>query len=111
MNRRKALSQATGAAFAVLAAARGASADSDLTMADLDIGGKPVASSVADLSAEEAAPIQLVTLEAGKPKPKKDTPAARLKELTSRRDLTDKEKKELRRLKADEMCEMLGKGC
>jgi hypothetical protein len=41
-------------------------------------------------------------------------PAARLKELTERNargELSEKEKKELRKLKADEMCEMLGRGC
>jgi len=36
---------------------------------------------------------------------------ARIKELQSQGSLTDKEKKELKRLKAEEMCEMLGKGC
>ena len=49
----------------------------------------------------------MVTLEpAGAAKAKKDTPATRIKELQAKGSLTDKEKKELRRLKADEMCEM-----
>ena len=42
---------------------------------------------------------------------KKSSKYDRMRELQSKFNLTDKEKKELRRLKADEMCEMLGKGC
>ena len=37
--------------------------------------------------------------------------AMRIKELESRGGLDKKEQAELRRLKQDEMCEMLGKGC
>ena len=40
-----------------------------------------------------------------------DTPAMRIKELEAKKDKTDKEKKELRRLKSEEMCELLGRGC
>ena len=42
---------------------------------------------------------------------KKETPASRIKALQAKKDLTKQEKSELRRLKADEMCELLGKGC
>lgn len=34
-----------------------------------------------------------------------------LQELQAKGNLTDKERKELKRLKSEEMCEMLGKGC
>ena len=34
-----------------------------------------------------------------------------IQELQAKGGLTDKEKKELKRLKAEEMCEMLGRGC
>ena len=51
-----------------------------------------------------------VTLSDG-PKTKKSGPFERMKELQAKGNLTDKEKKELRRLKSEEMCEMLGKGC
>ena len=34
-----------------------------------------------------------------------------MQELQAKGNLTDKEKKELKRLKQEEMCEMLGKGC
>lgn len=144
-DRRQAVGQAALAATLILS--QSASALSDLTMNDLDVGGgSSVAVSVGDLSASEAEPIKIgvVTLEAGQKKPKKDTPASRIKELQSKGSLTDKEKKvcgrpdnmpydpqciashdfgsctcacffcdmqELRQLKADEMCEMLGRGC
>ena len=81
-----------------------------------------------DLSAPEepkpaAAPAEpprevmtMVTLEPGVAAKKKMTPALRIKELEEKGGfglggLSDKEKKELRRLKSEEMCEMLGKGC
>jgi hypothetical protein len=34
-----------------------------------------------------------------------------LQELQAKGNLTEKERKELKRLKSEEMCEMLGKGC
>ena len=34
-----------------------------------------------------------------------------VQELQAKGGLTEKEKKELKRLKAEEMCEMLGRGC
>jgi len=86
---------------------------SALALSDLDMDDSsgPVVSSVGDLDAAEPIKIGVVTLDASGKKPKKDTPANRLKELQAKKDLTDKEKKELRQLKADEMCEMLGRGC
>ena len=75
-----------------------------------------------DLSAPPAAPVtpgfetqkmELTSVD-GAAKPKKATPATRYKELLAKQKnegLTDKEKKEFKKLKADEMCEMLGKGC
>jgi len=63
-----------------------------------------------DMSGAE--PMQVLTLTDGtKPKRKENTPANRIKELQAKRDITDKEKKELRRLKSEEMCELLGRGC
>ena len=56
-------------------------------------------------------PFAVATLGDATKKPKKDTPGQRIKDLEAKSDKTDKEKKELRRLKADEMCEMLGRGC
>lgn len=81
---------------------------------------------LADLDSFEAAPVPMKTqtiepvgeaiaitmTDAGAPKKmNKDSPGYRIKELEAKRDKTEKEKKELRRLKADEMCEMLGRGC
>ena len=77
---------------------------------------------LADLDAEEPSAPAVATRDAGfqavtlsdatKPKKKEmSTPAQRLKELQAKGNLSDKEKKELRKLKADEMCEMLGRGC
>ena len=54
----------------------------------------------------------MVTLEPGVARPKKMTPAMRIKELEARKSQLDKkELAELRRLKQEEMCDMLGKGC
>mmetsp|Transcript_49817 Transcript_49817/g.161436 ORF Transcript_49817/g.161436 Transcript_49817/m.161436 type:complete len:139 (-) Transcript_49817:142-558(-) len=75
-----------------------------------------------DAPEEAAAPIkvsavQAVTIDASKPKqPKVAKQYARMEELKKKGDLgggglTDKERKELNRLKAEEMCEMLGRGC
>ena len=48
----------------------------------------------------------------GAAKPKVNSTTQRIKDLKALGGkATDKEKKELRRLKQDEMCEMLGKGC
>ena len=55
--------------------------------------------------------LTMVTLEPGQKKKKKDTPAERIKELKAKGGLTDKEKKELRRLQQEEMCDLLGRGC
>ena len=49
-----------------------------------------------------AEPMMLVVTEGARAK-KKDTPATRIKELQTKGNLTDKEKKELRRLKSEEV--------
>ena len=92
---------------------RVAGALSDLTMDDLEVGGPSVAAAVGDLSVSDDGftKIGVVSLDANGKKAKKDTPANRLKELQAIKNPTEKEKKELRKLKADEMCEMLGRGC
>jgi len=123
-----AVARAAALAAAVLLA-QSVTAESDLGLADLDAGGgQSVAAPVTDLSpASEPIgqsvaapvtdlspafePIKMKVVGVDDAKPKKVTPASRLKELQAKKDLTDKEKKELRRLKADEMCELLGKGC
>ena len=72
-----------------------------------------------DLSAPEPAgpdskPIGITVISAGDAaaKPKAQTPAQRIKELSAKGGaMTDKEKKELKRLKQEEMCELLGRGC
>ena len=76
-----------------------------------------------DLSAPEASQSLPAPVESGflaavavdptvkKSKSKINGAYSRIKELQSQGSLTDKEKKELKRLKAEEMCEMLGKGC
>lgn len=103
MPRRAALMRATTAAIGLAGLPHAALAD----LMDLDLGEADAPAPMAI----KAEPIKMVT--AGEPKPKKELsgPAARLKELQSKNSLTDKEKKELRKLKADEMCEMLGRGC
>ncbi len=82
-------------------------------LADLDDGyaaAKPVP--VATRAADSGDSFQVLTLtEGSRPKRKMSTPAMRIKELEEKRDKTDKEKKELRRLKSEEMCELLGRGC
>ena len=63
-----------------------------------------------DLDAPAFEPLKVVSLQE-KDAAKKETPASRIKALQAKKDLTKQEKSELRRLKADEMCELLGKGC
>ena len=93
-----------GALAAVAAAPWAAHAEKVLTMDD-------------DLSAPEPEPIEFgkplsISVEDAGVKKKKIGPAERIKELEAKGgQRTDKEKKELRKLKQDEMCEMLGKGC
>jgi len=112
LGRRAVAAQAASFAAALVLSQQDASALSDLNMGEMDIGSsKPAASSVGDIDMGEPIKIGVVTLDANGKKPKKDTPASRLKELQAKGNLTDKEKKELRQLKADEMCEMLGRGC
>ena len=66
-----------------------------------------------DLSAPGPAPVMISTYAPGEKREekKRDGPYQRIKELQAKGGLTDKEKKELKRLKAEEMCEMLGRGC
>ncbi len=70
---------------------------------------------LADLDAAE--PIKLVSpnavgvVDAGSKPAAPKGAYARMKELQAKGNLSDKEKKELKRLKQEEMCEMLGKGC
>jgi len=78
------------------------------------LNSAPNVAVVDDLSAAEPVALSVVTLTPGGSKKKKDTPASRLKELQelqAKGTISDKEKKEMRKLKADEMCEMLGRGC
>ena len=78
--------------------------------------GKPVSAAetppqkLDDLDAPAFEPLKVVSLQE-KDAAKKETPASRIKALQAKKDLTKQEKSELRRLKADEMCELLGKGC
>lgn len=77
---------------------------------DLDSLSAPSAPTV--MKAVDAKPITVtVTVQTAASKPAEKTPYARIKELQQKGNLTKEEQKELRRLKADEMCEMLGRGC
>ena len=74
-------------------------------LADLDAveGAAPV-----PMETVSSAPaIQMITLDAEGKKPKQliATPGARIKELEAKKDKSEKEKKELRKLKSDEVCE------
>ena len=107
--RRAVLQQASTAAAFAAAAAFGPPRAALADLADLD-AEEPVGAAMAP---KEAA-VQVITMEDATAKPKKkemSTPGQRLKELQAKGNLSDKEKKELRKLKADEMCEMLGRGC
>jgi len=75
-----------------------------------DLGDLSAPSSADEKMEPMSITMSVVTKDASSKK-QKDTPFSRLKELQTKGNLTDKEKKELRRLKADEMCEMLGRGC
>ena len=117
LGRRAAISQ--GAALLGLvhvAASKVANAAPPPDLSDLDMGeplsSAPKISIVEDLSVAEPQKLEMVTLSASGAKAKKETPASRLKELQAKGgSITEKEKQEMRRLKADEMCEMLGRGC
>ena len=78
---------------------------------DLSAPAEPAHATPASHAAPPPEEMTIVTLEPGVARPKKLTPAMRIKELESRGGLDKKEQAELRRLKQDEMCEMLGKGC
>merc|ERR1719291_938031 len=105
---RRAVLDSTAAASAMLLASRPCHAAQILDLAD-ELSA-PASSSAADPFAPQ--PIAIEAVPAGsKPKKSKSGPYERIKELQSKGSLSDKERKELKRLKADEMCEMLGKGC
>ena len=88
------------AASALAAVPQAARAD----LADLDAGDSAAPVPMETISSGEA--VQMITLSDGAKKPKKiSTPGARIKELEAKKDKTDKEKKELRKLKSDEVCE------
>ena len=99
---RRAVLQRAAAAAAAASFAVPQIALADLV--DLDDAG-PAQAAVAPKA------VAITMQDAGAKKEKLSTPASRLKELQAKKDLTDKEKKEMRQLKADEMCEMLGRGC
>ena len=111
--RRAILNQA--ASFAAAAALLPLPAIADLGDLDMGEAPPPVAMKVESLAIEPAADsgggVALTMVDAGVKKKKEDTPASRIKELKAKGSLTDKERKELKRLVADEMCEMLGRGC
>ena len=111
--RRAILNQA--ASFAAAAALLPLPAIADLGDLDMGEAPPPVAMKVESLAIEPAADsgggVALTMVDAGVKKKKEDTPASRIKELKAKGSLTDKERKELKRLIADEMCEMLGRGC
>lgn len=76
---------------------------------DLEDLSAPAPLAAKPIEPSNAVAVSVVTKDASA---KKDTPYSRIKELQAKgNNLTDKEKKELRRLKAEEMCEMLGRGC
>ncbi|KAL1496357.1 hypothetical protein AB1Y20_016313 [Prymnesium parvum] len=81
-----------------------------LALEDLDDIAAPSAGNAKPIQANPIS-LSVVTRDGSAKKVEKDSPYARIKELQQKSSLTDKEKKELRRLKADEMCEMLGRGC
>ena len=102
------------AAFAAAAAAAGlaapAFAEQVLTM-DADLSAPSEAPAEKTPAELESGFVAVLSAEEAK-KIRKKTPAQRIKELEAMGgSKTDKEKKELKRLKAEEMCELLGKGC
>mmetsp|Transcript_65434 Transcript_65434/g.108769 ORF Transcript_65434/g.108769 Transcript_65434/m.108769 type:complete len:128 (+) Transcript_65434:42-425(+) len=105
--RRALLHQASSFSFAYFSAALpAASQAAQVLKMDDELSAGP-----AEEAAPVAQPIALSLVPTGEKKSKPQTSYGRIKELSNKGQLTDKEKKELRRLKAEEMCEMLGKGC
>ena len=101
------------AGAAALGVATPAFAEQQILTMDMDLSApaEPAPATPASPAEPPREVMTMVTLEPGVARPKKLTPAMRIKELESRGGLDKKEQAELRRLKQDEMCEMLGKGC
>ena len=109
---RRACVAAAGAA--ALGVATPAFAEQQILTMDMDLAApaEPAPATPASPAEPPREVMTMVTLEPGVARPKKMTPAMRIKELEARKSQLDKkELAELRRLKQDEMCEMLGKGC
>ena len=103
-SRRAALQHGLAAAAALAAVPLSARAD----LGDLDA---PEEAPVKMEAVQEEPFAQALVMTDKKVKKKERTPADRIKELEKKPDKTKKEIAELRQLKADEMCEMLGRGC
>ena len=104
---RRACVAAAGAA--ALGVAPAAFAEQQILTMDMDLAAPATPAAPAEPPREV---MTMVTLEPGVARPKKMTPAMRIKELEARKSQLDKkELAELRRLKQEEMCDMLGKGC
>ena len=102
-SRRALLLGALGTAVAVGNAkqvfAQEAPASEDLSMPEEAGEAKPIA-------------VGVITVGDGAAKPKVNSTTQRIKDLKALGGkATDKEKKELKRLQAEEMCELLGRGC
>ena len=114
---RRACVAAAGAA--ALGVATPAFAEQQILTMDMDLAAPAEPAPATPAPAAPASPAEparevmtMVTLEPGVARPKKMTPAMRIKELEARKSQLDKkELAELRRLKQEEMCDMLGKGC
>ena len=105
-SRRAVLDDAAAACCVLAASALAAvplAARADLADLDAVEGAAPV-----PMETVSSAPaIQMITLDAEGKKPKQliATPGARIKELEAKKDKSEKEKKELRKLKSDEVCD------
>ena len=109
---RRACVAAAGAA--ALGVATPAFAEQQILTMDMDLAApaEPAPATPASPAEPPREVMTMVTLEPGVARPKKMTPAMRIKELEARKSQLDKkELAELRRLKQEEMCDMLGKGC
>eukprot|EP00965_Chrysotila_dentata_P196479 6177600-Pleurochrysis_carterae.AAC.1 len=106
--------------FEAVVSRRGALSAAAVAFGVAALPGMSRAANIPDLDDEISAPssggnpqaVSVQTVAAGGPKKQKPQSGyERIKELQNKGQLTDKERKELKRLKAEEMCEMLGKGC
>ena len=106
--RRAALKQAAQNCAVAAAALVSVPHLANAALADLDDGGAP------EQQAKDGSQMLVMTDGASgtkRTKPEEITPVMRIKELKAKQNKTDKEKRELKLLIADEMCEMLGRGC